>query len=75
MRSNVKVNLQDSVRVDNFPTIYHIPLCNQTWVEDVFLCVGLLNECAQVGDQIHYGDRLVCITHFRFSRPILVSKY
>ena len=21
-----------------------MPLCNQTWVEDVFLCVGLLNE-------------------------------
>ena len=35
-----------------------MPLCNQTCLEDVFLCVGLLNECAQVGET-HYGDRLV----------------
>ena len=35
-----------------------MPLCNQTWVEDVSLCVGLLNECAQVAET-HYGDRLV----------------
>ena len=35
-----------------------MPLCNQTWVEDVFLCVGLLNECTQVGET-HYGDHLV----------------
>ena len=37
-----------------------MPLCNQTWVVDVFVClfVCLLNECAQVGET-HYGDRLV----------------
>ena len=35
-----------------------MPLCNQTWVEDVFLCGRLLNECAQVGET-HYGHRLV----------------
>ena len=40
-----------------------MPLCNQTWVVhvDVFVCVGLLNECAQVGET-HYGDRLVINT-------------
>ena len=53
----MKVYLQDSIRVDNFPTIY-MPLCNQTWVVDVFVCVGLLNECTQVGET-HYGDHLV----------------
>ena len=26
----------------------------------MFVCVGLLNECAQVGET-HYGDRLVLI--------------
>ena len=37
-----------------------MPLCNKTWVADVFVCVGLLNECAQVGET-HYGDRLVLL--------------
>ena len=51
-----------------------MPLCNQTWVEDVFLCVGLLNECTQVGET-HYGDRLVFnifpISHNFDNRPAL----
>ena len=38
-----------------------MPLCNQTWVVDIFVCVGLLNECTQVGET-HYGDRLVEIS-------------
>ena len=42
----MKVYLQDSIWVDNFPTLVV-----------VFVCVGLLHECAQVGET-HYG-RLV----------------
>ena len=38
-----------------------MPLCNQTWVVDVFVCAGLLNECTQVAET-HYGDRLVEIS-------------
>ena len=40
-----------------------MPLCNQTWVVDVFVCVGLFNECAQVG-KTHYSDRLVYLSLF-----------
>ena len=56
-RSNeVKCESLPARLYNNFPTIW--PLCNQTWVVDVFVCVGLLNECAQVGET-HYGDCLV----------------
>ena len=44
-----------------------MPLCTQIWVVDVFVCVGLLNECTQVGET-HYGDRLV-LSLFLLSGP------
>ena len=44
-----------------------MPLCNQTWIVDVIMCVGLLNECAQVGET-HYGDCLVFVLSYWVSR-------
>ena len=41
-----------------------MPLCNQTWVVHVFVCVGLLSECAQVGET-HYSDCLVFTRYLR----------